>query len=88
MTRFAMQGLGYFFLFLGFIGLFLPILQGVLFLVVGLLILSKQAPWAERMLGRLKERYPMIARTVVAAEEVAERWMDWLAVRLRRLLGS
>lgn len=82
-----MLGLGYGFLALGVLGLFLPFLQGVLFLVVGLLILSRHAPWAERLLGRLKARHPSIARMVVAAEELAQRWTDRLAVGLRRLTG-
>ena len=87
MTRIAMQGLGYGFLVLGVIGLFLPILQGVLFITVGLLILSKHAAWAERLLTRIKIKYPSVARMVIAAEEIAHRWMDWLAVSMRRLLG-
>ncbi len=87
MTKLAMLGLGYVFLVLGVLGLFLPVLQGVLFLTVGLLILSRHAPWAERLLARLKARYPTFARSVVAAEELAQRWMDRIALGLRRLLG-
>jgi len=87
MTRLAMLGLGYGFLALGVLGLFLPILQGVLFITVGLLILSRHAAWAERLLTRLKARHPGFARTVVAAEELAQRWMDRIAVRFRRLTG-
>ncbi len=87
MTKLAMLGLGYAFLVLGVLGLFLPVLQGVLFLTVGLLILSRHAPWAERLLTRLKARYPVFARTVVAAEDLARRWTDRIAVGLRRLTG-
>ncbi|BCX17268.1 MAG: hypothetical protein KatS3mg117_0950 [Geminicoccaceae bacterium] len=87
MTRLAMLGLGYGFLALGVVGLFLPFLQGILFITVGLLILSRHASWAERLLTRLKARFPVFARTVVAAEELAHRWMDRIAVRLRRLTG-
>ncbi|MCL6608433.1 MAG: hypothetical protein K6T74_10105 [Geminicoccaceae bacterium] len=87
MTRLAMLGLGYGFLVLGVLGLFLPVLQGVLFITVGLLILSRHAAWAERLLTRLKARHPGFARTVVAAEELAQRWMDRIAVRFRRLTG-
>lgn len=88
MTKLAMLGLGYLFLVLGVLGLFLPILQGVLFLTVGLLILSRHAPWAERLLKHLKTRYPAVGRTVVAAEDLAQRWMDRVAVGLRRLIGQ
>ncbi|MCS6878437.1 MAG: PGPGW domain-containing protein [Geminicoccaceae bacterium] len=87
MTRIAMLALGYGFLALGVLGLFLPVLQGVLFIVVGLLILSRHASWAERLLVRLKARHPAVAKTVVAAEDLAARWSDWLARRLRRMSG-
>lgn len=87
MSKLAMLGLGYGFLVLGVLGLFLPFLQGILFLVVGLLILSRHAPWAERLLARLRARHPAIGRVAVAAEETAQRWMDRLAVGLRRIKG-
>ena len=40
------QVLGYGFLVLGVLGMFLPILQGFLFLAIGLIILARHAPWA------------------------------------------
>ena len=45
----ALQITGYAFLVLGVLGLFLPVLQGVLFLLIGLLILAKNAPWAHSL---------------------------------------
>ena len=50
MKHIVMLVLGYGFLVLGVLGLFLPFLQGFLFLLVGLLILARHAPWAERLL--------------------------------------
>jgi uncharacterized protein (TIGR02611 family) len=38
----------------GVIGLFLPILQGFLFIFSGLAILSTESPWARRLLDKLK----------------------------------
>ena len=35
--------LGWGFILLGIVGLFLPVLQGILFLLIGLLILSKES---------------------------------------------
>ena len=58
MTRIVMSAVGYGFLVLGVLGLFLPVLQGILFIAVGLIILSRYAPWAEGLLVRLKERHP------------------------------
>ena len=49
---------GWAFILLGILGLFLPILQGVLFLLVGLIILSSEYVWAHRLLTRLRERFP------------------------------
>ena len=69
-----MQILGYAFLVLGVVGLFLPILQGFLFLFVGLLILAKYAPWAERLLDRLETRYPKFGKVKDQAEDAMERW--------------
>lgn len=49
-------------LVLGVVGLFLPVLQGALFLALGLLLLGKEIPWVARLLGRLGERYPALGR--------------------------
>jgi uncharacterized membrane protein YbaN (DUF454 family) len=40
---------------LGVIGLFLPVLQGFLFIFSGLALLSTESPWARRVLTRLKD---------------------------------
>lgn len=50
--------IGWAFILLGIVGLFLPILQGILFLLIGLLVLSKQSQFAKNILRRVKERYP------------------------------
>ena len=55
MIRLASISLGYAFLALGVIGLFLPIFQGGIFLFLGLLILARHAVWAQRLLAWLKE---------------------------------
>lgn len=53
--RFVLGGL---FLGLGLIGLFLPFLQGILFLVIGLTLLSDESVYARRCLGWLRARVP------------------------------
>ena len=50
--------LGWFFVLLGIIGLFLPFLQGILFILIGLGILSKESKMARALLIRLKKRCP------------------------------
>lgn len=52
---------GWVFIFLGVAGLFLPVLQGILFLMIGLYLLSRKAPWARRLLNRLRCRYPRLS---------------------------
>ena len=49
---------GWSFIVLGILGLFLPFLQGILFLLVGLIILSKHYAFAQRWLDKLKHRFP------------------------------
>ena len=40
---------------LGIVGLFLPFLQGLLFITLGLMILARDVPWVRRGLGRLRQ---------------------------------
>jgi hypothetical protein len=84
MSRLLMLGIGYGFLGLGVLGLFLPILQGILFLAIGLIILARHTTWAERLLTRLKARYPRAGGLFIQAEVAAERWLHRITRRLRR----
>ncbi|MCZ6609800.1 MAG: DUF454 family protein [Alphaproteobacteria bacterium] len=59
---------GWVFLVLGILGLFLPILQGILFLLVGLILLAKAQPRFRLLKMRLKRRYPKYAAAFQAAE--------------------
>lgn len=64
--------LGWFFIVLGIAGLFLPILQGVLFLLIGLFLLSKKSLWARTILNKLRERYPLLyARAKTGREKLS-----------------
>ncbi|HUU49536.1 MAG TPA: PGPGW domain-containing protein [Nitrospinota bacterium] len=60
---------GWFFIFFGIIGLFLPILQGILFLFVGFYLLSHESKTAEKLSKKLKERYPSLAKNMDRAKE-------------------
>lgn len=51
---------GWIFIILGIFGLFLPFLQGVLFLIIGFYLLSHEYHWAKKIFGMLKNRYPRI----------------------------
>ena len=55
------------FLVLGVIGLFLPVLQGILFIVIGLAILFPRNRYVEQLITRARNRWP----------EQAARMEDW-----------
>lgn len=76
--------IGWMFILLGIAGLFLPILQGILFITIGLIILSSEYVWAHRLLQKLRARFPRIANLSDEAKIKAEAWMDRLVHRKRR----
>ena len=65
---------GWVLLFLGILGLFLPILQGILFIMIGLAILSSRSPTIQRLLKRLESRYPHHHDRIVGWRD---RFMKW-----------
>lgn len=79
-----MQGLGYTFLVLGVLGLFLPFLQGFLFLFVGLIILARHATWARRLLDHLRARSPRLNRAIDASERKLHAWGERVSAWFRR----
>jgi uncharacterized membrane protein YbaN (DUF454 family) len=66
--------LGWVFVLLGIAGLFLPVLQGFLFLGIGLFLLSRRQAWAGRLLERLRRHYPQTAESLERAEQRARDW--------------
>jgi uncharacterized membrane protein YbaN (DUF454 family) len=58
MKRLAFIAAGWILLMLGAVGLFLPILPGVLLLIVGLSILSVEYAWARHWMDSLRRRFP------------------------------
>jgi hypothetical protein len=70
---------------LGVIGLFLPFLQGVLFLLIGLFVLSSGHSWAHRTLRKVRSRFPSLASL---SDEAARRTHDRLARLFRRQPGT
>ena len=80
MKRLLVLIVGWAFILIGIIGLFLPVLQGILCLMIGLIILSTEYHWARRLLETIKKRFPGLARV---SHEAAERGKMWLN-RIRR----
>jgi uncharacterized membrane protein YbaN (DUF454 family) len=68
--------LGWGFIVLGILGLFLPVLQGILFLLLGLYLLSRKSPRAKRLYNRLRNKYPRLSRR---AMEIRQKAAGFLA---------
>ena len=62
MKRLALIAVGWSLFTLGSAGLFLPVLPGIPFLLVGLTILSMEYEWARRWVGELRRRFPAADR--------------------------
>jgi uncharacterized membrane protein YbaN (DUF454 family) len=60
--RVLLQIVGWSFLVLGVAGLFLPILPGIFFVLIGLMILSSEYRWAGRWIVALRSRFPQADR--------------------------
>ena len=72
--RIGLLIVGWFFIVLGILGLFLPILQGVLFILIGLAILSTRSEIIKRFLKHLEERYPHHHERVEIWKEKMKNW--------------
>jgi uncharacterized membrane protein YbaN (DUF454 family) len=79
--RLLVQLVGWAFIVVGIIGLFLPILQGILFILIGLIVLSTQYAWAHRLLERIKARFPSVAARAHEASTKAKVWLQRLTKR-------
>jgi uncharacterized protein len=79
-----LQALGYTFLVLGVFGLFLPFLQGFLFILIGLIILARHAQWAHRLLERFKAQHPKAAEMIDRADAKAAAWWQRVVSLVRR----
>ena len=73
--RWAMLLAGWSFILLGIAGLFLPVLQGILFLLIGLLILSSEYVWAHHLVNKLKQHVPAVAERAHAASQSMHSWL-------------
>ena len=72
----ARQVLGWAFIVLGIIGLFLPILQGILFICIGVLLLAEDILLFQRLIDKVEDKWP---RTRGALEKARQ----WLGQRRR-----
>ena len=59
---------------LGIVGLFVPVLQGILFIVIGLAILSSRSKMVKRFLAYVEKRYPHQYRHIVHWRDKIKHW--------------
>jgi uncharacterized membrane protein YbaN (DUF454 family) len=79
--RALVLSLGWGFILVGIAGLILPVLQGVLFLFIGLAILSSEYVWAHHLITRMRQRFPKISGIADEAAAKAAGWLRRLAHR-------
>ena len=60
-------------LILGIVGLALPFLQGILFIVAALTILSPEVPALRRLIGALRRRYPAVFEKAAEMKEFLKK---------------
>jgi len=61
LRRIAVVALGWILILGGIVGLFLPIIPGVVLIVIGALLVKPQWAWARRMLEKCRVRFPVLA---------------------------
>jgi len=68
--------IGWSMIILGIIGLFLPVLQGILFILIGLFILAKRSRLAKELLDKLHHRYPGLSARLREAQHRGEELLE------------
>jgi hypothetical protein len=51
-------------------------LQGILFLVIGVLLLARESMWLKRVMVRLRRRYPGMAAKFTTVSRDAREFLD------------
>jgi uncharacterized membrane protein YbaN (DUF454 family) len=74
LKKIGMLIIGWVFIGLGILGLFLPLLQGILFIMIGLAILSSRSEMVKRFLKHLEERYPQHHNRIEIWREKIRNW--------------
>jgi len=64
------------FVLLGIVGLFLPILQGILFIVIGIMCLARGSATVRAQIPNFKKRFPRIGSKLTFIEGKARAWRE------------
>ena len=76
LSRIKWLVIGTAFVLLGIVGLFLPILQGILFIVIGVLCLAKGSAAVRSQKMVFKKRFPRIGAKLTYLEQKARAWTE------------
>jgi len=76
--------LGWSFIILGIVGLFLLILQGIIFILVGLYLLAKRNKLARKLLQDLFHRYPRLTAQFKSAQHKGEELITSMKTIFKR----
>jgi len=72
--RVAVLVIGWALVAVGVVGLFVPVLQGVLFIMLGLYLLSRESRVARGWLQKLRRRYPKTHAKVQQIKDTVKAW--------------
>ena len=81
--HYVLLGLGWFFILLGIAGLFLPVLQRVLFLCIGLILLGHRSKRVRWLILRAGRRWPKFRGAFTLARAKAAALRARLGLRRR-----
>lgn len=70
----GIQTLAGIFIILGLLGLFLPFLQGIIFLIIGISLLSVSSPTFKTWIDKRLERFPKAKARFDRGHERVSRW--------------
>lgn len=71
--RWAVLIAGWSLIAVGLVGLVLPILPGILFLVIGLLLLATEYAWARGLIDKASAKYPKVGAVLDRATTSVDR---------------
>ena len=74
-TRLIRLTLGYGFLIFGMIGGFIPVLQGWIFVAIGLILLKDHSTWARRISIWMRKKHPHIRTAFRHGHAHIDRWL-------------
>lgn len=74
--RWLILAIGWGFALLGIAGFAVPVLPGLLFLAIGLVVLSGEYIWARNLLSKLTVRFPSVAARLNYATTKAQSWVS------------